>query len=174
MVTANTVQPVNPMTADAHRFGLLRGSQCWMAVATVLMIAILVSPAAAQTCAADSQCANNGRSVASCVGDTLIIKRSICSGGCSDVEERRHDCGSRISGTITCSGTIAIRSEGGCNATLASCNNRTDREVCVPTCSCRGNRLTVATGTCTPGAGCARVTMQCKTGCTCQPEPRCT
>jgi hypothetical protein len=170
------------MRSDANRFGLLRGGIAHMVVGHALglwLIAMLfVAPgfvlqAQAQSCSADSQCSNSGRSVASCVGNTLVVRRSLCAGSCQEVEERRQDCGSRITGSISCSGNIAIRQEGGCNVSSASCDNRTDREVCVATCSCRGNRLTYSSGTCTPGAGCARVTIQCKTACSCSPEPRC-
>jgi len=78
-----------------------------------------------------------------------------------------------VIGTVTCQGNIATRTEGGCNPALGTCDNRLDREVCVPACSCRGKRLTVATGTCVTGAGCARSVVQCENGCTCSPEPRC-
>ena len=130
--------------------------------------------ASAQSCSADSQCPNAGRSTFQCIGDTLIVRRSIYSGTCREIEERRQNCGPRVIGTVTCHGdNIAIRTEGGCNPALGTCDNRVDREVCVPACSCRGKRLTVATGTCIAGAGCARSVMQCENGCTCSPEPRC-
>jgi hypothetical protein len=137
------------------------------------MLWLWPSMAAAQSCSADSQCYNGGRSTFQCVGDTLIVKRSICAGTCREVEERRQDCGPRTIGGVECSGNIAIRSGGGCNPSFGTCDSRTEREVCVPACSCRGKRLTVATGTCVTGSGCARTTVQCQNGCTCSPEPRC-
>jgi hypothetical protein len=145
-------------------------------LATVLLSAALClgpSAASAQSCSADSQCPNAGRSTFQCIGDTLIVRRSVCSGTCREIEERRQNCGPRVIGTVTCSGNIATRTEGGCNPSLGTCDNRLDREVCVPACSCRGKRLTVATGTCVAGAGCARSVVQCENGCTCSPEPRC-
>ncbi len=153
-----------------------RGSgPIWLLAAAALIVTLCLWPAAAsaQRCSADSQCANGGRSSFQCIGDTLIVRRSICSGTCREIEERRQNCGPRVIGTVTCQGNIATRTEGGCNPALGTCDNRTDREVCVPACSCRGKRLTVATGTCIAGAGCARSVVQCENGCTCSPEPRC-
>ena len=158
------------------RFGRMRGAagRC-PAIFFILLAMFVLSTvgASAQTCSADSQCANGGRSTATCVGDTLVVRRSICAGRCQDVEERRQSCGSRILGTITCQGNIAIRQEGGCNAISMSCDSRTDREVCVKTCSCRANRLIVSTGQCSSGAGCNRAVIECKNGCSCSPEARC-
>lgn len=147
----------------------------WLRCLICLLIAVIHWPviAAAQTCSSDGQCPNGGRSVATCQGDTLIVRRSICASSCREVEERRETCGSRVLGTVTCAGNTAIRTEGGCNASAARCDNRTDREVCVSTCSCQNNRLIYASGICTPGAGCGRVVLQCKGGCTCKPEPTC-
>jgi hypothetical protein len=139
-------------------------------------VAVVLWPGAAtaQRCSADVQCPNAGRSTFLCLGDTLIVKRSLCSGGaCREVEERRKNCGSRIGGTVTCAGNTAIRVEGGCNSALGTCDTRTDREVCVASCACRKNRLYIATGVCITGSGCARAVIQCKSGCTCSPEPRC-
>ena len=161
------------MRFDANRFGLLRGRIACSVLVLLLAGFGAALPAAAQSCSADSQCPNSGRSIASCIGNTLVLRRSVCAGGCREIEERRQDCGSRTIGTITCSGNIAVRNEGGCNAVSASCDQRMDREVCVRTCSCRGNRLTYSSGTCTSGAGCARATVQCKNGCSCDPEPNC-
>jgi len=147
----------------------------WLLATVLLSAALCLGPtaASAQRCSADSQCPNGGRSTFQCIGDTLIVRRSVCSGSCREIEERRQNCGPRVIGTVTCQGNIATRTEGGCNPALGTCDNRLDREVCVPACSCRGKRLTVATGTCVTGAGCARSVVQCENGCTCSPEPRC-
>jgi hypothetical protein len=164
------------MTPHAERFGRSRGKAIVHAVLLLLLacsVGLGHASAVAQSCSADSQCPNSGRSIASCVGNTLIVRRSVCAGSCREVEERRQDCGSRGLGTVTCSGNLAVRSEGGCNATTASCDNRMDRELCVPSCSCRGNRLIIATGSCTAGVGCGRSITQCKNGCTCKPDPKC-
>ena len=144
-------------------------------VGTLLLLAALLwAPAArAQTCSADVQCPNGGRSTFACIGDTLVVRRSMCSGTCREVEERRQSCGSRVIGAVTCVGNTAVTTEGGCNAALGTCDRRTDRQVCVPSCACRGNRLVVATGTCVSGAGCARAVLTCDNGCACTPEPRC-
>ncbi len=144
-----------------------------------LLLTLIATPAwvpggaSAQPCTADVQCPNGGRSTAVCIGDTLIVWRSVCSGACREIEERRQDCGPRVLGTVACTGNMAIRTEGGCNAALGTCDSRTDREVCTPACACRGNRLVVATGICVAGSGCARTVLQCKNCCACTPEPRC-
>ena len=156
------------------RFGRLRGGLLAIVSAVVVLCVAVPGQAQAQSCSADSQCPDAGRSSATCVGDTLVVKRSVCAGSCREVEERRQSCGSRVIGSIACQGNIAVRSEGGCNAISQSCDSRVDREVCVATCACRGNRLIVSTGTCVSGAGCARSVVQCKNGCTCKPEPACT
>ena len=153
-----------------------RGSgPTWLLASAALLAVLCLWPtaASAQRCSADTQCSNGGRSTFQCIGDTLIVRRSVCSGSCREIEERRQNCGPRVIGTVTCQGNIATRTEGGCNPALGICDNRLDREVCVPACSCRGKRLTVATGTCVAGAGCARSVVQCENGCTCSPEPRC-
>jgi hypothetical protein len=107
------------------------------------------------------------------VGDTLVVKRSVCAGTCREIEERRQNCGSRTIGSVTCQGNVANRGGGGCNSSLGTCENRNEREVCVPSCACRGKRLVVSTGMCIPGAGCGRTVQLCTNGCSCTPEPRC-
>jgi hypothetical protein len=130
-------------------------------------------PGSAQTCSADVQCANGGRSFFYCIGETLVVKRSVCSGTCREIEERRQNCGSRMIG-VTCEGNVAVRTGGGCNASLGVCAPpRGDRQPCAPSCVCRGNRLAVASGACTPGVGCARTVQVCRNGCSCSPQPRC-
>jgi hypothetical protein len=151
-------------------------SRSHLRFATLLFVfcALLASGGAlAQTCSSDGQCPNGGRSSATCVGDTLVVKRSICAGSCRDVEERRESCGSRVIGSVTCQGNTAVKTEGGCNALAMRCDNRLDREVCISTCACVKNRLVYSSGICTPGSGCGRVVLQCKGGCTCKPEPTC-
>ncbi len=132
------------------------------------------SAAFAQSCTIDSQCSGGGRSVAMCSGDMLVVKSARCIGGsCQEREERRQNCGPRSSQAVSCSGNIAIRSGGGCDPIGQSCSARTDREVCVNSCTCAKNRLIISTGQCVNGAGCGRAVVQCQNGCTCSGEPRC-
>jgi hypothetical protein len=166
------------MSYLASRYGMMTGAPRathLLSVALLLLAALCLwpAPAAAQRCSADVQCANGGRSTFQCAGDTLIVKRSVCSGTCREIEERRQDCGSRVTGTATCSGNVAVRTDGGCNAALGTCGTRVERDVCAPACSCRGTRLAVSTGQCTEGAGCVRSIVQCPKGCTCSPQPGC-
>ena len=126
----------------------------------------------AQSCTADVQCTNGGRPRAECIGDTLIVRRSVCSGQCRDIEERRQNCAPVVVGGRCTSGGFE-RIEGRCNSSSASCDQRANWEPCLPSCSCRGKRLTVSTGQCSPAIGCHRNTIVCKAGCTCDPTPRC-
>jgi hypothetical protein len=137
------------------------------------LLFILATPVFAQLCTSDLQCPGSGRSTASCSGDTLIIKRSLCVGSCQERVERSEACAPRAAQAITCSGTIAVRTEGGCDASLQRCSPRLDRDVCVKSCACVGKKLLVSTGTCVSGVGCARSVVQCQSGCTCSGEPRC-
>jgi hypothetical protein len=155
-----------PWLCALMRFGM-------MALGVCDSVALLAGPAQAQTCSADVQCANGGRSMAYCSGDTLIVKRSQCNGTCQEREERRETCAPRVLGAVSCAGNIATRTTGGCDSSAQRCNTRQDREVCVKSCACVGKRLIVSTGQCLTGAGCARSVVQCKNGCTCGPEPQC-
>jgi hypothetical protein len=140
----------------------------------ILMLIFGAAPAHAQSCTIDAQCAGGGRSVAMCVGDMLVVKSARCIGGsCQEREERRQNCGSGASQAISCQGSIAVRSGGGCDPIGQTCSARTDRDVCVKSCACVKNRLIVSTGQCVSGAGCARTSIQCQNGCTCSGEPRC-
>lgn len=130
-----------------------------------------VHHAVAQSCTADVQCPNFGRSRAECIGDTLIVRRSVCSGSCREVEERRENCGGGSAGR--CVGGAYERITGRCNSSLGICERRADRELCVPSCACRNNLLVVSTGACSPAIGCHRSVKRCPGGCSCDPEPTC-
>lgn len=141
---------------------------------TLLVGLALTDTARAQPCASDVQCQLPGVSNAMCIGDTLVTRRSICVGGQCQTQEMRQNCsaGGPIGGT--CQGNVFIRSGGGCDGLSGRCGSGiATREVCQENCSCRGNRLVVSTGQCSPGLGCGRAVVQCKSGCTCSPEPRC-
>ena len=142
------------------------------AIAIALMFA--AAPAAvAQPCSADVQCQRLGPATqAVCSGDTLVVRRSYCQGGqCRDVEEVREVCGSRSTASCTAGGVARTTSR--CDGLLARCVTRTDIEPCYPSCTCRGKRLTVSSGTCLSALGCQRSTLTCAKGCTCDPEPKC-
>ncbi|KAB2847380.1 MAG: hypothetical protein F9K44_13620 [Hyphomicrobiaceae bacterium] len=141
--------------------------------AALLSLALIVSPdrAFAQSCTADSQCPNGGQSKAECIGDTLVVRRYICAGLCQERIELRQDCRGPLIGR--CVGHAFERVTGRCNATLKTCEQRADRDLCVKSCSCRNNRLYISTDTCSPVSGCNRTVMNCPKGCTCNPEPRC-
>jgi hypothetical protein len=152
-----------------RKFGdVRRGSfvQSLLVSLALLLYGLLLSifgaaPAHAQSCTIDAQCSSGGRSVAMCVGDMLMVKSARCIGGsCQERKERRQNCGPGASQTISCQGSIAVRSGGGCDPIGQTCSARTDRDVCVKSCACVKNRLIVATG-------------QCQNGCTCSGESRC-
>jgi hypothetical protein len=140
----------------------------------VLALTIPVAPANAQSCTTDFQCGYPPGGINSCLGDTLITRRGICSGGyCQYTEAGRQNCNPG-GGAGTCTGDTFVRSGGRCDALSGRCTSGGASQItCVKTCACRGNRLVISTGMCTPGAGCGVAAFQCKTGCTCSPEPRC-
>lgn len=142
-------------------------------VFTMIGIASLM-PAFAQSCTSDFQCGPSAGGYNTCLGDTLITKRRICSGGqCQEQITGSVSCGGG-GGFGTCQGNMFVRSGSRCDASLGRCIQSGGIQIaCVKTCSCQGNSLVISTGTCTPGAGCGRAAFRCKTGCTCAPEPRC-
>jgi hypothetical protein len=155
---------------SCHRFLMALTASCLLAG---LFGALLTAPAHAQLCTSDLQCPGSGRGIATCNGDTLVIKRSLCVGSCQERVERSETCAPRAAQAISCSGNIAVRTGGGCDASLQRCSTRMDRDVCVKSCACVGKKLIVSTGMCVSGVGCARSVVQCNSGCTCSGEPRC-
>jgi hypothetical protein len=146
-----------------------------LAVLAVLAGLLVAVPAEAQRCTADSQCSRTGLpSYATCSGDTLIVRRSTCVGGmCREMEVSRQNCGSPYPDSGRCLGNAFEITSNRCDALQGRCDSRNDRDLCLPSCSCRDNVLRVSTGQCSPNIGCHRAVLQCKSGCTCDPEPRC-
>lgn len=142
-------------------------------VLTVLSAALAAGPDAhAQRCATDMDCQRTGlREDARCAGDTLVLTERRCVGGSCRALDRRQDCSTRGAGR--CIGNVFEATTGRCDSLLGRCVRRADRDVCMPSCTCRNNVLTVATEQCSPYIGCRRGTFVCKGGCTCEPEPRC-
>jgi hypothetical protein len=130
-------------------------------------------PAAAQSCTADSQCQTGGLGAnATCVGDTLVVRRSACIGGqCRTMEERRENC--RSGERQRCIADMFERTTSRCDPLAGRCVTRTDRLSCAKSCHCKDGTLTISTGQCLPNLGCNRVTLRCDLGCACAPEPRC-
>ena len=133
-----------------------------------------IAPAHAQPCTTDFQCSPYAGGNNQCLGDTLILRRSICVGGyCQTTESGRMNCNPG-GGAGLCQGNTFVRGGGRCDALSGRCATSGNTQIsCVKTCNCRGNTLTISTGICTPGAGCGQAVMQCKKGCTCAPEARC-
>ena len=146
-------------------------------VCIVALIMVLAGnwPASAQSCTSDFQCGPSAGGYNVCLGDTLIMRRRICVGGqCLEQETGRLSCGGGSIGG-TCRGNVYVTGGSRCDAAAGRCAQGGSVQIaCVKSCSCFGRTLTIATGTCTPGAGCGRTVMRCKVGCTCTGEPRCT
>lgn len=145
-----------------------------LAVVLAVLIAAMATgtDARAQRCATDIDCQRTGlREDARCVGDTLVRTERRCVGGTCRALERRQSCST--GGASRCIGNVFEGTSGRCDALLGRCVQRADRDVCMPSCTCRENLLTVATERCSPNIGCHRGTFVCKSGCTCEPEPRC-
>jgi hypothetical protein len=119
-------------------------------------------PVAAQSCTADVQCQDGGRSRVECFGNTLVVRRSICAGSCRDIEEMRQNCSGR------------------CNVVTASCDAESSTGQpplggsggsCAISCTCRRNVLVFYRPL--PDIACARHVLRCERGCSCRPEPHC-
>jgi hypothetical protein len=137
-----------------------------MGLATLAAGSFLPSPVHAQRCTADVQCRDGGRSRVECVGNTLVIRRSICAGTCRDIEELRQNCGNPVSG-----GRCSIAS-GTCEGGSASGAPPLGGDnLCALSCTCRRNVLVFYRPL--PGIRCARHVMRCERGCSCRPQPHC-
>lgn len=144
------------------------------AVRALLLIGALVyAPAAlAQSCSADVQCTNRGQPRTECIGDMLVVRRSVCAGICRDQDLRREVC-NRVNIGGQCAGGFFETETGRCNIALGACERRAERQPCLASCSCRNNVLIVSTGACSPSIGCHRAVKRCRGGCACDPQPRC-
>jgi hypothetical protein len=146
-----------------------------VAITTLLLAAGVLTwtlPAHAQSCSADVQCPNQGQPRTECIGDMLVVRRSLCAGICRYQDLRREICNQvKIGGR--CAGGFFETETGRCNIALEACERRTERQPCVASCSCRNTVLIVSTGACSPAIGCHRAVKRCRGGCSCGPEPRC-
>lgn len=132
-----------------------------------LAAGFLLAPSAhARSCTADVQCRDGGRSRVECVGNTLVVRRSVCSGTCRDIEEVRQDCGNPVTGgrCSVASGTCEGGTSGG-SPPLGGDN------LCAISCTCRRNVLVFYRPR--PDIACARNVLRCERGCSCRPEPHC-
>lgn len=137
----------------------------------VMTLLPLGSRLEAQTCTADEQCQTQGAG-AQCIGDILVIKRNMCLGGtCKEIEQRRENCGAAEASR--CRGSAFEQTGRRCDAVQGRCEQRIERDLCLPSCDCRDNTLYMSTGQCMSTLGCTRVTMKCEHGCTCEPDPKC-
>lgn len=133
----------------------------------LLLMAVAVLPAEAQPCTADSQCYNFGQERTYCQGNTLVTRKGVCSGTCRGVEVSRVQCPGPCVGDRCVGGSLTgPRLEPPLGAPGIS-------PVCARICSCNGKKLTYATGYAVRASDCRERTVDCKYGCTCDPEPRC-
>lgn len=140
--------------------------------AAVLAAMVAGTTAYAQRCSTDADCQRTGlRGETRCAGEILVIKQYRCVGGACRHMDTRQNCDTRAAGR--CIGNVFEARTGRCDALLGRCVQRADRAVCIASCTCRENVLTIATEQCSPNIGCHRGTTVCKNGCTCEPEPRC-
>jgi hypothetical protein len=166
-LTCGKQRPRSAALRDRQRLGVI-------AAIIVLVVSVLVSGdrVQAQACTSDEQCQQGQRPAAECVGDILVFKRRVCLGGaCREIEDRRENCGTAEASR--CRGAAFEQTANRCDAVLGRCEQRIEREVCLPSCDCRDNTLYVSTGQCVSTLGCTRVSMKCERGCTCEPEPKC-
>ena len=138
-----------------------------VAWALVLGLAMTPTTAVAQRCSADSQCIDSGRDRATCSGNSLVVKRSICSGTCRTVEVSRTPCPGPCSGDRCIGGPLLTPQAG------PPLGGSLVGGACARVCTCRGKQLTYGVGVARSADLCRRRTVDCVYGCTCQPEPRC-
>jgi hypothetical protein len=146
-----------------------------VAIGALLLAAVVVTwglPVRAQSCSADVQCPNQGQPRTECIGDMLVVRRSVCAGICRYQDLRREVC-NQVNIGGTCAGGYFETMTGRCSIALGACERRMERQPCLASCSCRNNVLIVSTGACSPAIGCHRAVKRCRGGCSCDPEPRC-
>lgn len=133
--------------------------------AIVLMLALPIAAAQAQSCTADIQCPDGGRSTTTCSGNAVVTQRSVCTGSCRKVEESRIPCsGQCLAGR--CVGQPAA-------APVGPVLPQQPWPRCALACTCRNKILIISTGVWSPERGCDQIIRRCTRGCTCDPEPRC-
>lgn len=122
----------------------------------------------AQSCTADSQCRDFGRPRTYCAGNTLVTKQSVCSGTCRSVEVSRVPCPGPCAGDRCVGGSLLTPRVnpplGG--GTLVG-------GACARICTCKDKQLTYGVGVAKSAEQCRRRIVDCKYGCSCDPEPRC-
>lgn len=130
-----------------------------------LSFVVAVFPARAQSCTADVQCRDGGRSMTYCSGNAVVTARSVCAGSCRTVEESRIPCdGQCMAGR--CSGQPA-------KAPVEPVLPKQPWPRCAQTCSCKNKILIIGIGVWSPERGCDQIVRRCARGCTCEPEARC-
>ncbi len=129
----------------------------------------LFSPASvlAQSCTADSQCRDYGRTRTTCVGNTLVAKRSVCIGSCREVEEFRLPCPG------PCVGDRCIGGPVGSQTAEPPLGGSVISPACAEICECRGKVLSYGVGRAAKARDCGSRTVNCKYGCSCDGRPRC-
>lgn len=122
----------------------------------------------AQRCSADVQCRDSGRPRTWCSGNTLVTRQSMCRGSCVEVEVSRVPCPGPCAGDRCVGGPLSSSP-----AVPPSGRSSYPAGVCAKVCSCNGKRLTYGLGYARKAEQCQRRSVDCKFGCTCDPEPRC-
>lgn len=132
------------------------------------MMALWAAPVFAQRCSADVQCRDSGRARTWCSGNSLVTRQTLCRGSCVDVEVARVPCPGPCAGDRCVGGSLS-------SSPAAPPSGRSSYPVgvCAKVCSCTGKRLTYALGYAKKAEQCQRRTVDCKFGCSCDPEPRC-
>lgn len=140
-----------------------------LAIAAMLLAWLVILPlqAMAQPCTADSQCRDFGRPRTYCAGNTLVTKQSMCSGTCRSVEISRTPCPGPCSGDRCVGGALLTPRPG------PPLGGSVVGGACARICTCRGKQLTYGVGVARSADQCRRRVVDCKFGCSCDPEPRC-
>lgn len=146
---------------------LVRGSVLLLGALILAWALLMPAPATAQPCSSDSQCRDFGRTRTYCAGNTLVTQQSRCIGSCTSVEISRIPCPGPCAGDRCVGGSLrSSPSEPSYGGGLVG-------GACAQICTCRGKQLTYGVGVARTAAQCRRRNVDCKYGCTCDPEPRC-
>ena len=149
-------------TGDAMR------SHVSVCVVALVLVGLLTGtpPLHAQSCTADVQCRDGGRSRTYCAGNALVTTRSVCTGSCRMVEESRRPCAGTCAGDrcIDTTGRDRFEGHGETPSPWPRCNAG---------CRCANKILIVTTGRWSQANGCEQLVRRCARGCTCEDAPRC-